>query len=129
MAQTAFHHCTFQVITFCASLHVKQALTLKLVGLEPVLPLNHPLPRLTIRDVLLQMPDPVQLTLYSNGLLMFSGPFRPFSDPQTRDLVKDIMDGYFPSELQGRFPEGVPFKVSSVVTVTVIGNLYSATPR
>ncbi|ELU04902.1 hypothetical protein CAPTEDRAFT_219752 [Capitella teleta] len=55
--------------------------------------------------------EPVQLTLYKNGMVMFSGPFRPFSDPLTQRCMADIMDGYFPSELQGRFPDGVPFSV------------------
>ena len=25
--------------------------------------------------------------------------------------MKDIMDGYFPSELQSRYPDGIPFEV------------------
>ena len=62
---------------------------------------------------LLQMPDPIQLTLYANGILMFEGPFRPFSDPSTQACVQDIMDGYFPGELQDRYPDGVPFIVST----------------
>ena len=57
------------------------------------------------------MPDPVQLTLYANGILMFEGPFRPFTDPSTRACVQDIMDGYFPGELQKKYPDGVPFIV------------------
>jgi hypothetical protein len=38
--------------------------------------------------------------------------FRPFTDPQTQHLIKDILDGYFPSELQTRYPDGIPFVVS-----------------
>ncbi|XP_013409102.1 UBX domain-containing protein 11 [Lingula anatina] len=57
----------------------------------------------------LKIPDPVQLTLYANGILMFSGPFRPFTDPLTQQCVQDLMDGYFPGELQIRYPDGVPF--------------------
>ena len=60
------------------------------------------------------MPDPVQLTLYANGILMFEGPFRPFTDPSTQTCIQDIMDGYFPGELQKRYPDGVPFIVSLV---------------
>ena len=33
---------------------------------------------------LLQVRDSVPLTLYSNGILMFGGPFRPYSDPVTQ---------------------------------------------
>lgn len=66
----------------------------------------------------------MQLTLYSNGIVMFSGPFRPFDDHMTQDLVKDILDGYFPSELQGRFPEGVPFKVTSNFDLLYVGDIF-----
>ncbi|XP_052811911.1 UBX domain-containing protein 11-like isoform X2 [Mya arenaria] len=60
----------------------------------------------------LKMQDSVQLTLYANGFLMFNGPFRPFTDPVTQTCVQDMLDGYFPSELQGRYPDGVPFNVT-----------------
>lgn len=60
----------------------------------------------------LKMPDPIQLTLYANGILLFSGPFRPFTEPLTRQCVQDLMDGYFPSELQARYPDGIPFAVT-----------------
>ena len=55
--------------------------------------------------------DPIPLTLYQNGLAMHSGPFRPYSDPLTRQFVIDLQDGYFPSELKHRYPEGIPFQV------------------
>ena len=32
----------------------------------------------------LQVRDSVPLSLYSNGILMFGGPFRPYSDPVTQ---------------------------------------------
>lgn len=59
----------------------------------------------------LKVRDSVPLVLYSNGILMFRGPFRPYSDPVTQQCMQDIMDGYFPSELQTRHPGGVPFEV------------------
>ena len=49
---------------------------------------------------------------------MFQGPFRPFSDPTTRQCVQDLMDGYYPSELQTRYPDGVPFKLTDSRDVT-----------
>lgn len=52
--------------------------------------------------------------------MLFSGPFRPFSDPVTQQCVQDIHDGYFPSELQTKFPDGVPFVVSSIFVIVVI---------
>ncbi|KAM7382667.1 hypothetical protein PAMP_002389 [Pampus punctatissimus] len=55
--------------------------------------------------------DPVQLRLYSNGIVMFDGPFRSYQELSTQRCMQDLMDGYFPSELQERFPDGVPFQV------------------
>ena len=49
-----------------------------------------------------EVQEDVQLTIYANGILMFDGPFRPYTDPATQLWVKDILDGYFPSELQAR---------------------------
>ncbi|MBN3321411.1 UBX11 protein, partial [Atractosteus spatula] len=54
---------------------------------------------------------PLPLHLFKNGIVMFNGPFRPYEDASTQQCVQDLMDGYFPSELQKRFPEGVPFEV------------------
>lgn len=57
----------------------------------------------------LKRPDLVPITFYANGMMMFDGPFRPYSEPSTVQCVQDFLDGYFPSELQLRYPEGVPF--------------------
>ncbi|XP_016315603.1 UBX domain-containing protein 11-like [Sinocyclocheilus anshuiensis] len=54
----------------------------------------------------------IPLWLYKNGIVMFSGPFRSYQDPRTQEFMQDLMDGFFPSELQERFPNGVPFQVS-----------------
>uniref|UniRef100_A0A8D2ZKD9 UBX domain-containing protein 11 n=1 Tax=Scophthalmus maximus TaxID=52904 RepID=A0A8D2ZKD9_SCOMX len=43
---------------------------------------------------------------------MFDGPFRSYQEHSTQQCMKDLMDGYFPSELHERFPDGVPFEVS-----------------
>ena len=56
--------------------------------------------------------DPVPITLYNNGLALYTGPFRPYSDPSTQQVVQDLTDGYFPSELQCRYPEGVPLDIN-----------------
>uniref|UniRef100_A0A8C8ZQ90 UBX domain-containing protein 11 n=1 Tax=Prolemur simus TaxID=1328070 RepID=A0A8C8ZQ90_PROSS len=58
--------------------------------------------------------EPIPLKLYRNGLMMFDGPFRPFCDPSTQRCLRDILDGFFPSELQRLYPDGVPFKVSDL---------------
>ncbi|XP_028409932.1 UBX domain-containing protein 11-like [Dendronephthya gigantea] len=59
----------------------------------------------------LKAPDAVPLTLYANGILMFSGPFRPYTDGTTQRCIQDLMDGYFPSELQERYPDGIAIKL------------------
>jgi len=30
-----------------------------------------------------------------------------------QQCMQDIMDGFFPSELQGRYPDGIPFEVNA----------------
>uniref|UniRef100_A0A8C5MBN2 UBX domain-containing protein 11 n=1 Tax=Leptobrachium leishanense TaxID=445787 RepID=A0A8C5MBN2_9ANUR len=60
----------------------------------------------------LRSPKPVPLTLFNNGIIMFNGPFRSYKEPSTQHCVQDIMDGYFPSELQRRFPDGVTFQIT-----------------
>jgi len=42
---------------------------------------------LIILFLCMQVRDSVPLTLYSNGILMFGGPFRPYSDPVTQVSV------------------------------------------
>ncbi|XP_012567140.1 UBX domain-containing protein 11 isoform X1 [Hydra vulgaris] len=59
----------------------------------------------------LQIKEPVSLTLYNNGIVMFAGPFRPYSESTTQVCMKDIMDGYFPTELKTMYPNGVLFQV------------------
>ncbi|KFM05479.1 UBX domain-containing protein 11, partial [Aptenodytes forsteri] len=60
----------------------------------------------------LRQPEPLPLTLYQNGIVMFNGPFRPYEDSSTQQCLQDIMDGYFPSELQMRYPDGIPLQVT-----------------
>uniref|UniRef100_A0A8C6XCW3 UBX domain-containing protein 11 n=1 Tax=Naja naja TaxID=35670 RepID=A0A8C6XCW3_NAJNA len=55
--------------------------------------------------------DSVPITFYQNGIVMFKGPFRSYEEPSTKHCLRDIMDGFFPSELQSRYPNGVPFQV------------------
>ncbi|KAI5092491.1 UBX domain-containing protein 11 isoform X1 [Silurus meridionalis] len=53
----------------------------------------------------------VDLQLYTNGMVMSNEPFRSYTEPQTQKFLQDLMDGFFPSELQDRFPHGVIFQV------------------
>jgi hypothetical protein len=65
----------------------------------------------TVNGARLKFPDPIPMVIYKNGFIIFSGPFRSYSDPLSQRFIQDIMDGYFPSELQQRYPDGVPFLV------------------
>ena len=42
---------------------------------------------------------------------LFSDVHPLFLEPLTQQFIRDILDGFFPSELQKRFPDGVPFNV------------------
>ncbi|XP_043493364.1 uncharacterized protein LOC122518477 [Polistes fuscatus] len=55
----------------------------------------------------------VSLKFYKNGMIVQGGPLRLYNDPQTTSFICDILDGYFPSELQEAYPNGVPFKVEN----------------
>lgn len=67
-----------------------------------------------------QRPDPVQLILYQNGIVMFDGPFRSYEEQSTAVCIADLVDGYFPTELQTRYPDGVPFKVLLLASMSAI---------
>lgn len=95
--------------------------------------------QLTATGAQLVTKQPVRLSLYRDGIVMFDGPFRSYQEHSTQvsvmqrkatpllltaaaaasnfcssrfqQFVQDLMDGYFPSELQSRFPDGIPFEV------------------
>jgi len=66
----------------------------------------------------LQVKESVPLILYANGIFMFGGPFRSFKEKTTQICMQDLMDGYFPSELQNTYPDGVPFNVTDKRDIT-----------
>ncbi|NXG48129.1 UBX11 protein, partial [Psilopogon haemacephalus] len=55
----------------------------------------------------LRQPQALPLTLYQNGMVMRDQPFWPYQDPATQQCLQDILDGYFPSELQLCYPDGI----------------------
>ena len=71
----------------------------------------------TVDGARLVRPKLVPVTFYANGMLMFEGPFRPYSEPSSLQCVQDFLDGYFPTELQTRYPEGVPFDARDMRSV------------
>lgn len=52
------------------------------------------------------------LQFYKNGMTVQGGSLRSYNDPTTSAFIRDILDGYFPSELQQEYPDGVPFMVN-----------------
>ncbi|XP_044011026.1 uncharacterized protein LOC122854442 isoform X2 [Aphidius gifuensis] len=56
-------------------------------------------------------PSCMTLKFYKNGLIVKKGKLRSYNSSQTKSFIQDILDGYFPSELQRDYPNGVPFKV------------------
>ena len=57
-------------------------------------------------------PDGLPLTLYEDGLFLRRGPFRGFGGAHTQAFVRDVCDGYFPSEFRAEFPEGVVLRLT-----------------
>ena len=58
-----------------------------------------------------EMFDCVPVAFYRDGILIRRGPFREKGSDSYDSFVRDVMDGYFPSEFQGEFPDGVMFKL------------------
>ena len=44
--------------------------------------------------------------------MLYSGPFRSYTEPSSRQVIRDLTEGYFPSELQHRHPKGVPIAIT-----------------
>ncbi len=49
----------------------------------------------------------VCITFYNDGLLVRNGPARAYAMKESRLLVRDLIDGYFPFEFKADFPDGV----------------------
>ncbi|XP_077644596.1 UBX domain-containing protein 11 [Lonchura striata] len=66
----------------------------------------------TPRGARLRRPELLPLTLYRNGIVVGHGAFRPYQHPATQQCLQDIMDGFLPSELQPRYPDGICLQVT-----------------
>ncbi|KAG8036424.1 hypothetical protein G9C98_003746 [Cotesia typhae] len=55
-------------------------------------------------------------------MILQKSQFRLYDDPSTQAFLRDIFDGYFPSELQCDYPNGVPFKVEDYRTKHYFGS-------
>ena len=74
----------------------------------------------------LQTPDPVRLVLFRDGLQVHRSQPRPYDDPAGLGILRDIIDGYFPSVLKNEFPDGVPLKVIDCTQESMASNTASS---
>lgn len=58
--------------------------------------------------------EDLDLALYADGILLGRGPFR--SIPHCYQFLRDLQDGFFPTELQSRFPQGLLFRLKDFHT-------------
>merc|ERR1712131_277810 len=56
----------------------------------------------------------LRLELYSDGILLGKGPFRAIQNCSL--FLQDLQDGFFPAELQSKYPEGVIFDLHDLHT-------------
>ncbi|XP_020284557.1 uncharacterized protein LOC109855112 isoform X2 [Pseudomyrmex gracilis] len=73
----------------------------------------------------MKTPSCMSLKFYKNGMTVKGGPLRSYDDPTVNSFIRDILDGYFPSELQREYPEGVPFMIEDHRTEVYAGNFGS----
>lgn len=57
------------------------------------------------------------LKFYKNGMIVQGSPLRSYDNPSASSFIRDILDGYYPSELQQEYPDGVPFMVNRIKTL------------
>ncbi|PIK51517.1 putative UBX domain-containing protein 11 [Apostichopus japonicus] len=86
---------------------VKNVRELNVLGGEGEKKVQH-----TVKGAKLTTKESIPLTIYANGIFMFNGPFRSFENQETQQCVQDLMDGFFPSELQKKYPDGVPIELN-----------------
>ena len=55
--------------------------------------------------------EAVRICIYRNGVLVKNGPFRSFASASGQTFVRDVVDGYFPTEFKSSHPDGVPFDI------------------
>eukprot|EP01065_Artemidia_motanka_P018045 TRINITY_DN21410_c0_g2_i1.p1 TRINITY_DN21410_c0_g2~~TRINITY_DN21410_c0_g2_i1.p1 ORF type:complete len:496 (+),score=206.35 TRINITY_DN21410_c0_g2_i1:65-1489(+) len=52
-------------------------------------------------------PDTIPIAVFSDGIVVNGGPFRPYSWTLARAFLDDILEGYFPYEYKERYPDGM----------------------
>eukprot|EP01083_Nonionella_stella_P033303 91170_1 len=60
-------------------------------------------------------PPTISLIFYSNGIFLKNGPLRKYELLETKQFIRDILDGFFPSELQDEYPNGVKLEAVNCI--------------
>eukprot|EP00755_Sulcionema_specki_P021672 Sspe_Gene.74690::Locus_46670_Transcript_1_1_Confidence_1.000_Length_1150::g.74690::m.74690 len=56
-------------------------------------------------------PDTLEIVVYSDGICVNQGPFRPYTWSLCRAFIDDILEGFFPYEYKERYPDGMLLKL------------------
>ena len=64
--------------------------------------------------------ESIRIGFYKNGLMIKRGPFRYCNASNYERFVHDVMDGYFPSEFQDEYPDGVVFDLKDQHSIVYI---------
>ena len=51
------------------------------------------------------------MEVFADGVLIGRGPARPFESGHADAFVRDVLDGYFPTEFKDTYPDGVAFEI------------------
>eukprot|EP01060_Flectonema_neradi_P001796 TRINITY_DN11118_c0_g1_i1.p2 TRINITY_DN11118_c0_g1~~TRINITY_DN11118_c0_g1_i1.p2 ORF type:complete len:422 (+),score=102.48 TRINITY_DN11118_c0_g1_i1:74-1339(+) len=54
----------------------------------------------------LKDPDVLDVVIYKDGIIVNNGVFRPYHWPLCSAFMSDVLEGYFPSEYQQKYPDG-----------------------
>jgi SEP domain len=55
--------------------------------------------------------ESIDVAIYSDGIMIKRGPFRDSDSDSCNSFIRDIMDGFFPSEFRTEYPDGVMFRL------------------
>lgn len=48
---------------------------------------------------------------YRNGLIIQGYKFHEYTSKEAQAMLNDFLEGFFPSEIKGKYPNGTPFKI------------------
>jgi hypothetical protein len=80
----------------------------------------------------------VHVCVYSDGICVNSGPFRPYGWPLANAVIDDVLEGFYPYEFKDRYPDGFPIHIldkstekcpTGLVPTTGVSNIVSASDQ